>query len=211
MRILLGFLYDDIILISNTRAEMQKLIKVVEEYGVRHENKFNPSKTACLEISSRNSTTDFSILKIDDAAITKVDSIKYLGNIINEKLSNHEHIRNRIKLAFAAIEKLKKAGYQSNIIRSKAEITMYKSFVRPVLINGLETVKLKKNEIMKITRSTTTDLVNIQKRCMRAMTLLKHKLIKDHNSEEETKKIREIMEQGKSNESQRIIDILRCF
>ena len=98
---------DDIIVISNTKLSMQKLAK--------HEIKFNPTKSAYLEIKSRNSQIDTTILELDGAIIEKV---KYLGNIINEKLSNCDRINNRIKLTFTAITNLNEAGYSSPFIRA---------------------------------------------------------------------------------------------
>ncbi len=35
---------DEIVLISNTKHEMQHLLDLVEEFGKSRENKFNPNK-----------------------------------------------------------------------------------------------------------------------------------------------------------------------
>ena len=39
------FYADDILLIANTKEELERLLNITEEYGLKNEIKFNPDKT----------------------------------------------------------------------------------------------------------------------------------------------------------------------
>lgn len=54
------------------------------------------------------------VLKLNGLPVEEVESIKYLGNIINLALNNTDHINNRIRLAAAAMFKLHECGYDES-------------------------------------------------------------------------------------------------
>ena len=55
------------------------------------------------------------VLKLNGLLVEKVESIKYLGNIINSTLNNTDHINNRIRLVAAAMFKLNECGYDESL------------------------------------------------------------------------------------------------
>ena len=69
----------------------------------------------------------------------RVDKIKYLGCIITQNLSNYEHIKSRIKLAYAAAYDI----FENNELDDREmsgliKIQQFKSYIRPILHFGLE-------------------------------------------------------------------------
>jgi hypothetical protein len=89
---------DDIVLISNSKREMQRLIQVVEEFGLKREIKFNPNKTNYIGINEhlniRDSLhiNDTRFIRMDGEIIDGVSSLKYLGTYFNENLLNKDHL-----------------------------------------------------------------------------------------------------------------------
>jgi len=77
---------DDVVLLTNTRSELQKMIDLVEKFGNGLEIKFNPMKTNFISVNThikKNQTLnkkDNTILKINGVNIEEVKSMKYLSN-----------------------------------------------------------------------------------------------------------------------------------
>ena len=44
---------DDIMLLSNIKSDLNKLLKIVEEYGYNYGMKFNPEKTMIMVFSDK--------------------------------------------------------------------------------------------------------------------------------------------------------------
>jgi len=92
---------------------------IVEKFGSGLEIKFNPEKTNCLAINEHLKGNEHQLqnttLKLNGLPVVKVESIKYLGNIINSALNNTDHINNRIRLAAADMFKLNECGYDESL------------------------------------------------------------------------------------------------
>jgi hypothetical protein len=110
---------DDIVLFANSKQEMQLMINIVEKFGTGLEIKFNPEKTNFLVINEHLKMSEHLLqnmtLKLNGLPVVKVESVKYLGNIINSALNNTDHINNRIRLAAAAMFKLNECGYDESL------------------------------------------------------------------------------------------------
>ena len=87
---------------------MQKLVNVAEKYGEEMEIKFNPSKTNYISINRRISiktkkhTNDLKQITMYNEPIIEIESMRYLGYYINNRLINSTHINNRKKKTFLA-------------------------------------------------------------------------------------------------------------
>ncbi len=68
-------------------------------------------------------------LKLNGLPVEEIESIKYLGKIINSALNNTDHINNRIRLSVAALFKLNKCGSLDAI----TIVQLYKTYSRPAL------------------------------------------------------------------------------
>ena len=83
---------DDVVLLTKTKAELQKMINIVENFGIDIEIKFNPLKTNYIAINSHTKkiklliAKDNTILHINGAKIDEVNTMKYLGNYVSSNL-----------------------------------------------------------------------------------------------------------------------------
>lgn len=148
---------DDIILISNTKKEMQILLNLVEKFGKDREIKFNPDKTNFISVNDNlNLKTakyinDTTAIRMNGEIIEEVYHMKYLGSYISNNLLNKVHLDERIKLTSAAVNKLNtECGFNSKVTSVKMKAQLYKSYIRPVLTYGLETMILGTNQLERI-------------------------------------------------------------
>ena len=131
----------DIVLIANDRHSMQKMLNIVDEFGKNNYIKFNPSKTSFLQIdgppNQLNQLDDKINLKLNNTIIKQVRSFKYLGCIINTSLTGHEHINNRIRLAYAAAAELyNKNEFEKTQISGLVKIQQFKTYIRTIIHFG---------------------------------------------------------------------------
>ena len=96
---------DDILLISNTKKDMKKKLKLLEKFEI----KFNPIKTTMVIFNkSFNKKEDTRMrLTLDNEPILITDKFRYLGIELEGKFSNITHINMRKKLTIAALTKLR--------------------------------------------------------------------------------------------------------
>jgi len=127
---------------------------IVEKFRSGLEIKFNPEKTNCLAINEHLKVNEHQLqnttLKLNGLPVVKVESIKYLGNIINSALNNTDHINNRIRLAAADMFKLNECGYDESL-DAFTIIQLYKTYSRPALVYGIENLNLNIGETDRIT------------------------------------------------------------
>jgi len=145
---------DDIILISSTKKEMQTLIDTVEQFGHSKEIKFNPSKTNYIGINeyvnirSTKYMNDIQFIRMNGEIIESVSSLKYLGSYLSENLLNKDHLKERYRMTASAVDKLvKNSGFHNIHVSVAVKLQLYKSYVRPVLTYGLETMLLGTKEM----------------------------------------------------------------
>ena len=65
--------------------------------------------------------------------------------MINSTLNNTEHINNRIRLAAAAMSKLKECDYDESL-DAITTVQLYKTYSRPALVFGIENLSLNIGE-----------------------------------------------------------------
>jgi hypothetical protein len=148
---------DDIILFANNKVEMQKMINIVESFGNGLEIKFNPKKTNFLEVNGKlrkyqlANNVSQAPLRMNNQDIEQVDTMKYLGNILNSNLSNDDHLNNRIRLAAAAMFNLNEAGYDENL-DAFTIMQLYKTYSRTTLLYGIENLCLNVGELNRVSK-----------------------------------------------------------
>ena len=174
---------DDIMLISKTKSGLQQQLKLVEEYGQINDIKYNPEKTVFLiynQSLKRNSTElrddiNQSDLILDNKTITRVERMKYLGVEISDDFRNESHIAKRKQSLYVSVNKLNQSGLNTDNISPMAKAQLYKTFLRPVLMYGLENLKLNKtqlNELRRMEGKTIKRLIGIPNRCHSAELLI---------------------------------------
>ena len=95
------FIYaDDIALISPSASGLNRLIKVCSDFGIKHDIKFNSTKSAILVFkSSLLKFCNYDNFELGNNKIPVVNNIKYLGHIISNDLKDTLDIeRQRTKL-----------------------------------------------------------------------------------------------------------------
>ncbi len=85
--------------------------------------------------------------------------MKYLGNYVTSNLTNNEHLTNRIRLAVTAMLKQNEAGYDESL-DAFAAIQLYKTYGRPTLLYGVESLNLNTKQTDRLT-TCETSIVNI--------------------------------------------------
>ncbi len=145
IRINLLLYADDIVLISETKREMQYLIDIVEQFGKIREIKFNPDKTNFLSVNGHCNiriakyTNDLNFIRMDNNIIEEVNQLKYLGSYINNNLLNKAHLEERYRMVACSVNTLaNNIGFSSKLLTPKVKVQLYKTYIRPVLTYGLE-------------------------------------------------------------------------
>ena len=137
---------DDIALLSSTRQHiLTKTDKLAHEVG-RVGLKVNVDNCKLLRINSRNSTN---MVKVNGQGIDDVHRFMYLGATVSKEGGGTEDIHNRVVKARGAFMRLKKI-WSSHSISRRTKVRLYKTLVKPVLMYGCETWKIKKCDEKKI-------------------------------------------------------------
>ncbi len=105
---------------------------------------------------------DNTILKINGVIIEEVKSMKYLGNYVTSNLTNNEHLTNRIRLAVTTMLKLNEAGYDESL-DAFAAIQLYKTYGRPTILYGVESLNLNTKQTDRLTACETSIFKRILK------------------------------------------------
>ncbi|CAF0817846.1 unnamed protein product [Brachionus calyciflorus] len=133
---------DDIVLIANNSQELNQLLKFTEEYGIKHELKFNPNKTNYMIMFSKqlkqNGEDEKIIFQNED--VKRVIMMKYLGIWVDETFNNRSHFDCRTKLFTLEYFNLKKCGITSDILNTDIKLCFYKTAIN---IDKLEEKKCK--------------------------------------------------------------------
>jgi len=155
---------DDIVLLANNPADMQRMINLIETFGNSVEIKFNPTKTNYMVINGHLKQHQHLLnttIKMNDLNIEMVSTMKYLGNIVSKTLSNTDHISNRIRLTAAAMFKLNDSGYDQSL-DVMTIIQLYKTYAIDAskAFDKVNRVLLWLTLYNKIGHTLTTSLIN---------------------------------------------------
>lgn len=140
---------DDIILLSNKLEDLERMLSITEEYGKRQEIKFNPSKTVYMIFGSNKKELTIHP-RFDGIEIKRVNQMRYLGFMLNDKLTNQDHLKTRRILSINANNRLNKYGYYNNNMDPMLKSSLYKCYSRSVLLYGIENINLRKTELKKL-------------------------------------------------------------
>ncbi len=120
-------------------------------------------------IRTKKYLDDIKILKMYGEAIDEVSELKYLGSYISNNLMNKFHLKERFRLTEAAVSSLiENAGFHNKFLNMEVKVQMYKTYIRPVLLYGLETMVLGEGQANMV----QTKEENILKKCLGLSTRL---------------------------------------
>jgi len=151
---------DDILLIAETKIDLQLLLDKLSSVGSELEIKFNPSKSVymvfnpnCFRSSNELAKDAWNgALLLSGSPIEKVNEFRYLGVETDENNKNTPHIAKRKKSVLASVGKLQSIGLTNYNIHPSLQADMFKTNIRPILMYGFENLVLNKTELKTIKR-----------------------------------------------------------
>ena len=138
---------DDIVLVCKTKSELKRKLarwrRALEDHGL----KISRSKTEYLPFNDPEDG-DGSEMKMDNEAIKKVESFKYLGSYVAHDGDLEVEVKHRINSGWIAWRGLTGVLCDKKIsARLKGKV--YKTAVRPALLYGCETWPVKESHEKK--------------------------------------------------------------
>lgn len=152
---------DDVALLSSDPDELQLMFDVIARYANQHQYNIHPSKTKVLG----SNTTNNSQLKwsLKENILELSDSTTHLGIERTNRLENEKNIDNRIKLARRTKYSLMGSGlHGTNGIDPITGYNIYKTYVLPRLLYGLEALPMTTTQINTLEKFHRDTLRHIQ-------------------------------------------------
>jgi hypothetical protein len=151
---------DDIVLISSGKKKLQQMLDVVTEFGESNEVKFNGAKTTLLLFnkSSRKLTTFERLqenriqLSLAGEKIVADTKMKYLGVWFKTNYSSVIHIENRHTQTINKMALLERIGFNTKSTDVNTKSLIFKSFIRPIIQYGCDSLCLTSNDIINLNR-----------------------------------------------------------
>jgi hypothetical protein len=140
---------DDIIILTENISKMKIALQICEEYGIKYEIKWNPKKTQMI-CFNKTKTFEEEDIKLCNETIEWVNSFKYLGVIINDKLNYKEFLHEKRMATLRTYHAIKNIGLETKEMNHKLKAHMFKCYIRPIMYYGIDNIQLFKNEIKKI-------------------------------------------------------------
>lgn len=141
---------DDLIISSSSIPNLNKLLKICEEYGKKWEIKYNPEKTQFIAFNSKETLTNENIPTFEKKKLEQVKTMKYLGVWLDNKLNSSLHLdKMRINM-IKSMYNLNMIGLSSLKMNYETKSTLYKTFMRPILYYGIENLKISKTQTQKL-------------------------------------------------------------
>lgn len=147
---------DDVLLICDTIADLNKLLSITSEYGIKYELKFNPGKTQFMICDRFRSKRRFDTPVFNGQRLERTYKLKYLGMHINPELKAVNHMDTKVKESYNKMVKLKRCGYSSIYTSSIVKINQYKTYIRSTLLYGSENQMFNKKEIKDLQTAEST-------------------------------------------------------
>ena len=117
-------------------ARLNKHLAKIHTWCGRWRTKVNPTKSIAMQIGTGRAKAAPN-LTMGEEAIPWVDQAKYLGVVIDRRLSFSSHVDHLVKKGRASISTLSKYANARNIIQEATKLTLYKALVLPSLTYGL--------------------------------------------------------------------------
>jgi hypothetical protein len=137
---------DDLLLLSGSVLELQRMLDCCGEVGRDIGLNFNSNKSHCMVIGPFKVSTPLP-MSINGALIMWTDKIKYLGvNIISDVKFTIDLAETRRKFFVAVNTILSKCKYSTDVVK----LELMESHCLPILLYGLECLNLKAAQIKEI-------------------------------------------------------------
>uniref|UniRef100_A0A914UST4 Reverse transcriptase domain-containing protein n=1 Tax=Plectus sambesii TaxID=2011161 RepID=A0A914UST4_9BILA len=135
---------DDIILIGDTIADVQKMLSDLDRNSKAVGLRMNRAKTKWM----RNQHADADSIKINDEALEEVSSYVYLGQELTMNHDISRELARRRKAAWVSFASIREPATSTSDAKLRAHL--FNSTVLPALIYGSETWSLTKKDAEKL-------------------------------------------------------------
>ena len=118
------FYADDILVLNETKSGLQRQLRIIEDYGIEYDIKYNPDKTVFMVLNEeirRSATLRREDVWQEDLVlwginIQKISQMKYLGFEIDSRNKDNCHIQKRKQNANGSLAKLNLLGINSEYL-----------------------------------------------------------------------------------------------
>jgi hypothetical protein len=141
--------------VSDNPRDLQILVNQAVQYSITHRYKLQPQKSVVIEINKKGRNQQDKNLprKINQDDMPTVEKSAHLGILrskSNQKTENSQIEQNITKARRTAYSLLSTGFYGKNGLDPITSISLYKTYVQPVLMYGLEIVQPKQTNLKKL-------------------------------------------------------------
>jgi ribonuclease HI len=115
---------------------MQVAMKIIEKWCEEMELSVNPDKTSCILFTKKRKLDGMKKVKLFGKDLMMTDQVKYLGIILDSKLSWIPHIESKVKKACMIFGQCRRAIGKTWGLQPKSVKWIYTAVVRPVISYG---------------------------------------------------------------------------
>ena len=134
---------DDIILLCEGKEDLESCIRIIESFFKERELTINETKCDFIIFSPKYISEKITINNVE---LTSAEQIKYLGVYISHNLSNEFYLQDRRNKANAAVLLTHRFGSNLRDLSLDVKVQLYKTYVRPVLMYGVEVMNLTNHD-----------------------------------------------------------------
>ena len=109
----------------------QQCLNRIREWGLKTGLNFSPTKTEAILFTWRRKWSIKSPLKLGDTEIKMCNQVKYLGVILDSKLSWRPHCEDRARKATVALMQCRRAIGKSWGLKPRQALWIYTAIIRP--------------------------------------------------------------------------------
>jgi len=180
---------DDTICISRDTKSMNKMLKAIEEIGLKSGMKLNKDKCEVMQFGGRAK-----IRFRDRSTIKEVQKAKYLGCYLNRENNPAIEVRGRIREAMGILKKMH-VFWRHSSCSIRFKITVIQSVLYAKILFGLESAELQEGALRAL------DV--FQLKCLRKVLKMKTTFVERGNTNEEV--LRRANEHLKTSEKLRTL------
>ena len=142
---------DDTVILSGTMHHLQRIMDKLSLTCIKYGLKMNANKTKFMIITKDKTDTqhDNKKLTLNNTAVERVYSYKYLGTWINSNGDASKEIRCRVEIARTGFFKMRKI-FSNRDLSLELRIRMFKCYVLSILLYGVEAWTLMEADLKKI-------------------------------------------------------------
>ena len=161
---------DDVVLLAPSVEELQQMLQEAVRFSRKNRYRIHPTKT-CVSLLSKLKTDKNCVWKLGENTVELSDSCLHLGVTRAGKNESAINVKERITAARRTAYSLMNTGlHGSNGLNPKTSYIIYRSYVLPRLLYGLEVLTLTKGQLEQLSKYHIQTLRNIQSLPQRTST-----------------------------------------